>query len=101
MRKITVREFRNNFCTIYKTRESVIVTNRGKVVGIYNPSNTLKILCDNEKFSGEKCVNEATYFVRASKEDYDAQGNLCNDCYKKLKRQEVMDSSLKLEERML
>jgi len=101
MRKITVREFRNNFCTIYKTRESIIVTNRGRVVGIYNPSNTLRLKCDKEKFSGTRCSNDATYFVRASKDDYDAQGNLCNDCHKRLKIQAAIDPNLKLEERIL
>ena len=101
MKKISVREFRNNFCSIYKGRESYIIANRGKVVGIYNPSNTLKLKCEKVKFTGEKCINEATYFVRASKDDYDAQGNLCVACYKRLKMQSAIDGSLKLEERML
>ena len=101
MKKINIREFRNNFCSIYKGRESYIVTNRGKTVGIYNPSNALKILCDREKFSGQKCTNEATYFVRASKDDYDAQGNLCNQCHKRIKMQGAIDSNLEIEERML
>jgi len=101
LKKITVREFRNNFCTIYKQREAIIVTNRGKVIGIYNPSNAMKILCDKEKFSGQKCTKEAAYFVRATKDEYDVSGNLCADCYKRLKMQSAIDPGLKLEERML
>lgn len=101
MKKIGVREFRNQFCLIYKGRESYIVTKRGKTVGIYNPSGTMSIKCDREKFTGVRCTEEAAYFVKTSKEDYSAQGNLCVECYKKIKMQEAMDASLKLEERML
>lgn len=77
------------------------MTKRGKTIGIYNPSGTLSIRCDQEKFNGIKCSEKAVYFVKASKEDYVAQGNLCQNCYKKLKLQSAIDGSLKLEERML
>ena len=78
-----------------------MVTRRGKVVGVYNPSSQMELKCDCEKFTGKRCPNDAVYFVRAVKDDYDSQGNLCQDCYKKLKTQETNDPGLKLEERMI
>jgi hypothetical protein len=101
MIKIGVKAFRNNFCSIYKGRESYIVTNRGKIVGIYNPSGAKELMCESQNFTGQKCPQKATYFVRASKEDYNAQGNLCVSCHRRIKLQEAIDSSLKIEERML
>ena len=102
MKKISIRDFRNNFCRIYKGRESYIVTKRGTTVGVYNPSDTIKLICERNKFSPtEKCKNDASYFIRASKDDYDAQGNLCVACYKRIKMQAAIDSDLEIEERML
>jgi len=100
MKKITVREFRNQFCKLYKSGEAFVITNRGKVVGTYNPSIE-KPLCESKKFSGKPCVNYASYFVRAVKEGAGTEGRLCNDCYQKIKVQENNDPDLTLEERML
>jgi hypothetical protein len=86
---------------IYKTRESCIVTNRGKVVGTYNPSNTTQFTCEGKKFSRKECLKDATYFIRATKDDFTINGNLCPDCYREIKVQENNDPGLKLEERML
>ena len=100
MKKITVREFRNQFCQIYKRGEGCIVTNRGKVVGTYNPSIE-KPKCESKRFSGTPCLNYATYFIRAVKEGAVMNGSLCNECYRKIKVQEKNDPELTLEERML
>lgn len=78
---MNIKEFRNNFCKLAETTESITITKHNRIIGVYTP---YKIeICERDKFNKDKCFNTATSTVEIKGMKF----KVCGLCLNRLKEE--------------